>query len=80
MPIINGVTFTEINGSCNVTGGQLTPMVGTRILDCDWDDRVDAVTALLGKIVVIDGVRFTIFPPDTFPGWENLEASAIQLG
>lgn len=84
MPIINGITFRERPDSCRLTGGQVNPLVGTRILDCAWNDREDAVTALMGKIVITrdsagNETRQTLFPPDTFPGWDNLEASDFSM-
>ncbi|MBU2177778.1 MAG: hypothetical protein KJ556_22010 [Gammaproteobacteria bacterium] len=81
---INGVNFYEDNNSCRLSGGRDTPMVGHRILRCAWADRVRAVTALLGKIVIrrdADGseTREVLFPPDTFPGWDNLEAAEFDI-
>lgn len=78
MPTINGVTFTELDGSCSLRASQ-DGMMGTRILDASWDDRVEAVTALLGKIVYTGTTRTVLAPPDTFPGWENLEAYDLQM-
>lgn len=78
MPTINGITFTELEGSCRVQASQ-DGIVGTRVLDCAWVDRKDAVQALLGKIVIVNSIRNTLMPPDQFPGWTNLEAESLQM-
>lgn len=78
MPNINGVDFTELVGSCKLDASS-SGLNGVRILDCAWEDRKDAVEALLGKIVINNGVRNTILPPDQFPGWTNLEAESLSM-
>lgn len=85
MPIINGVTFYEAPDSCTLRGGVISPLEGTRILRCAWADRLRAVSALLGQIIIIrdaatgEDTRQVLFSPDTFPGWDNLEAIDFQM-
>jgi hypothetical protein len=84
MPTINGITFYEDNNSCKLSGGRDTPLTGRRILRCVWADRIKAVTALLGKISIYrdssgNETRQILFPPDTFPGWDNLEAAEFDI-
>ena len=79
MATIGGITCRDRpgSGSVSVAGGKA---VGKRILLCDWDDRFDLKDALLGgSLRGPGGVEVGFLDGETFPGWDDLVAIAVDI-